>query len=398
MGAPSLRFRKFHDSWTSSKLSDLSNIYDGTHTTPDYKDVGIPFYSVEHLTSGNFSNTKFISKEVFEKENKRVKLERGDVLMTRIGDIGTAKYLDWDVEASFYVSLALIKPRKVNGLYLSQYIMSPVFQRELHERTIHVAFPKKINLGEIGECLIETPSEPEQQKIASFLSKIDQKISLLSKKHELLIKYKKGVMQKIFNQEIRFKDKDGKDFPEWEERKFEDVVQIQGGYAFKSTLFGVGLNKVLKIGDINPYISLKNFTGEISTETPDIRFSVQKGDYLMALSGATFGKVGKIIDDGIAFINQRVATFRTNQIHEFFYQFIQSDKFKNYIKSIPSASAQPNISNSDIGRYFAPIPSIEEQQKIASFLSSIDQKIKNLGSQIELTKQYKQGLLQQMFI
>ncbi|MFM6250287.1 MAG: restriction endonuclease subunit S, partial [Dolichospermum sp.] len=120
----------------------------------DYQESGIPFYSVEHVTSNNFKDTKFIAKEVFEKENKRVKLEKGDILMTRIGDIGTPKYIDWDVEASFYVSLALLKQsKKINSLFLAHYIKTNLFQNELHQRTIHVAFPKKINLGEIGYCL-----------------------------------------------------------------------------------------------------------------------------------------------------------------------------------------------------------------------------------------------------
>lgn len=157
--------------WEKKKLSQVAKIYDGTHQTPNYLESGIPFYSVEHVTANNFDTTKFVSKEVFDKENKRVKLEKGDVLMTRIGDIGTSRLIDWDVNASFYVSLALIKQSdKIISKYLNQYISTSEFQSELWKRTIHVAFPQKINLGEIGECLVIIPSFSRTGKNSCFFS------------------------------------------------------------------------------------------------------------------------------------------------------------------------------------------------------------------------------------
>lgn len=181
------------------KLSQVAKIYDGTHQTPNYLESGIPFYSVEHVTANNFDTTKFVSKEVFDKENKRVKLEKGDVLMTRIGDIGTSRLIDWDVNASFYVSLALIKQSdKIISKYLNQYISTSEFQSELWKRTIHVAFPQKINLGEIGECLVIIPSFQEQEKIAAFLATIDDKISRTQAQIENTQEYKKGLLQKMF--------------------------------------------------------------------------------------------------------------------------------------------------------------------------------------------------------
>lgn len=185
--------------WEEKSLGDLAQIYDGTHMTPDYKKSGIPFYSVEHITNNNFKDTKFISHDVFERENKRVKLEKGDILMTKIGDIGTPKYIDWDVEASFYVSLALIKQsNKVNSLYLTHFIRTSFFQKELHERIIHVAFPKKINLGEISNCMVYLPCEKEQTKIANFLTALDDKISHNQTRLNAVKQYKQGLLQQLF--------------------------------------------------------------------------------------------------------------------------------------------------------------------------------------------------------
>jgi len=199
-----LRFKdeitnKNYPDWEEKKLSDITKYYDGTHQTPNYVPKGVPFYSVEHVTANQFVKTKFISEEVFEKENKRVKLENGDILMTRIGNIGKAKYIDWDVRASFYVSLALIKQNSsFSSKYLSQYINAIFFQRELWKRTIHVAFPQKINLGEIGNCLVKLPSIEEQHKIADFLGDIDLKIDTLKIKIEKAQAFKKGLLQKMF--------------------------------------------------------------------------------------------------------------------------------------------------------------------------------------------------------
>lgn len=185
--------------WKNDKLKAVTKIYDGTHQTPKYTEHGIPFYSVEHVTANNFSKTKFISEEVFTKENKRVKLEKGDILMTRIGDIGTSRLLDWDVKASFYVSLVLLKPcEDIDSSYLNQFIKTPIFQGELWERTIHVAFPKKINLGEIGECLLHLPCLKEQKKIARFLVSIEDKIKSLQQQVENTEIWKKSLLQQMF--------------------------------------------------------------------------------------------------------------------------------------------------------------------------------------------------------
>ncbi|WP_298327430.1 restriction endonuclease subunit S [uncultured Dokdonia sp.] len=185
--------------WEEKRLGKFLKYYDGTHQTPKYVEKGVPFYSVEHITRNQFSKTKFITEEVFEKENKRVMLEKGDILMTRIGDIGTARLIDWDVRASFYVSLALLKQNSsFNSTYLNQYISSIPFQKELWAKTIHVAFPKKINLGEVGNCKAQLPCLEEQQKIARYLTSIDTKIEAVNNLITQTQNFKKGLLQQMF--------------------------------------------------------------------------------------------------------------------------------------------------------------------------------------------------------
>lgn len=190
--------------WEKKRLNKIANIYDGTHQTPKYIEEGIPFYSVENITSNNFSDTKFVSKEDYIENNKKRKIEKNDILMTRIGTIGKTKLIDWEVVADFYVSLALIKLKEENyPIYINQFIKSNFFQKELDRRILKVAFPQKINLTEIGECLIKLPILEEQEKIANFLSDIDNKIELLENKLELLKNEKKGMMQKLLVGEVR---------------------------------------------------------------------------------------------------------------------------------------------------------------------------------------------------
>lgn len=185
--------------WEEKRLNKIADIYDGTHQTPKYVEKGIPFYSVENITNNNFINTKFVSEEDYIENNKKRKIEKNDILMTRIGSIGKSKLIDWEIVADFYVSLALIKLKdKIYPSYINQFIKSSFFQKELDKRTLKVAFPQKINLTEIGECLIKLPILKEQQKIADFLSSIDSKIESAKKELEGLREFKKGLLQQMF--------------------------------------------------------------------------------------------------------------------------------------------------------------------------------------------------------
>jgi type I restriction enzyme, S subunit len=199
------RLPGFEEKWMAVKLGDISKIYDGTHQTPKYVESGIPFYSVEHITANQFSSTKFISEDVYRKEIKRAKIERGDILMTRIGNIGTARFINWNVQASFYVTLALIKVfETINPQFLTHAINSDEFQREIWSKTIHVAFPNKINLGDINKCRITIPKSPrEQAAIAQVLTTADGEIEALQKKKQLLEDQKTYLLNHLVTGKIR---------------------------------------------------------------------------------------------------------------------------------------------------------------------------------------------------
>lgn len=389
---PTLRFPGFIDQWEQKRLKSVAQIFDGTHQTPDYVKDGVPFFSVEQVTANDFANTKFITQEVFDRENKRIKIEKGDILMTRIGDIGTSKLLDWEVRASFYVSLALIKQSsKYNSSFLNQYISTAIFQKELWSKTIHVAFPKKINLGEIGYCEICLPSLPEQQKIASFLTAIDNRLQLIKKKKTLLEQYKKGVMQKLFSQELRFKDDGSGEFPEWEKKKLGDVSEIIMGQSPDSISYNtdnIGMPLIQGNADIQSRISSpRNWTSKVTKEC-------QIGDLLLTVR-APVGAVAKSLHH--ACIGRGVCAIRNNPQSniEFLFQFLLY--YESKWSNIEQGSTFTAVSGTEIKKLQIILPCIEEQNKIAVFLSAIDLKIDNCNVPIEQTTLYKKGLLQKMF-
>ena len=192
---PELRFAGFADDWELRKLNEVSDIYDGTHQTPKYQDDGVMFLSVENIKT--LTSNKFISREAFEVEFK-IRPQRGDVLMTRIGDIGTANVVETDEDLAYYVSLALFKSEELNPYFLQASIYAPFVQDQIWKRTLHIAFPKKINKNEIGQVPINVPTLAEQTKIGSFFKQLDNTITLHQHKLDLLKEQKKGFLQKMF--------------------------------------------------------------------------------------------------------------------------------------------------------------------------------------------------------
>ncbi|MFK4857608.1 restriction endonuclease subunit S [Lactococcus petauri] len=192
---PELRFAGFADDWEQRKLNEVSDIYDGTHQTPKYQDDGVMFLSVENIKT--LTSNKFISREAFEDEFK-IRPQRGDVLMTRIGDIGTANVVETDEDLAYYVSLALFKSEELNPYFLQASIYAPFVQDQIWKRTLHIAFPKKINKNAIGQVPINVPTLAEQTKIGSFFKQLDDTIALHQRKLDLLKEQKKGFLQKMF--------------------------------------------------------------------------------------------------------------------------------------------------------------------------------------------------------
>ena len=166
--------------WEQRKLGELVAIYDGVHQTPDYQDSGIMFLSVENIAT--LKSEKYISEEAFERDYK-VYPEKGDILMTRIGDVGTTNVVETAEKVAFYVSLALLKPNGIDSYFLSNAMKTNAFQKGLRERTLVTAIPQKINKDEIGKInIFITNNDEEQKKIGAYFSNLDHLITLHHRK------------------------------------------------------------------------------------------------------------------------------------------------------------------------------------------------------------------------
>lgn len=193
------RLDGFSDEWICIRLGELCEIKDGTHQTPKYVDAGIPFYSVESISQNEFKSTKFISEEEHIRLTKSFRIEKGDILMTRIGSIGKCKYINWDVNASFYVSLALLKVKKeYSAEFICHYSETEYFKQEIEINSLQAAIPKKINLGQISNvAILIPPTIEEQTAIAQILSDMDTEIEKLNQKLNKYKQIKQGMMQEL---------------------------------------------------------------------------------------------------------------------------------------------------------------------------------------------------------
>jgi type I restriction enzyme S subunit len=274
-----------------------------------------------------------------------------------------------------------------------------------------------LSVGKLLKISLTVPPEAEQTKIANFLSAVDNKISQLTKKHELLSSYKKGVLQKIFSQELRFKDDDGREFSEWEQKPFGDVYDFFQTNSFSRDLlsYEAGIIKNIHYGDIHTKFK-SNFS--VADELvpfikPEIDISripkecyCIEGDLIIADASEDYADVGKAIEiiklghtKLVSGLHTYIARNLLNTMALGFGGYLmQAEKVRLQIKTLASGISVLGISKGNLAKVTIPVPSKDEQTKIANFLTAIDDKITNVKSQLESTKQYKQGLLQQMFV
>lgn len=160
-------------------LGEVCGIFDGTHQTPTYTDSGIKFVSVENIKDLR-SSSKFISYLDYE-ANYRIKPKKGDVLMTRIGDVGSCAVINFDEPIAYYVSLSLLRPNNefIICNFVKYLLESQTGKREIRKKTLLTAVPLKINLGDIGKLKLPIPSLQEQQRIVSILDTFEASIQNL---------------------------------------------------------------------------------------------------------------------------------------------------------------------------------------------------------------------------
>ena len=378
MGKPTIRFEGYTDDWEQRKLGELVGIYDGVHQTPDYQDSGIMFLSVENIAT--LKSEKYISEEAFERDYK-VYPEKGDILMTRIGDVGTTNVVETAEKVAFYVSLALLKPNGIDSYFLSNAMKTNAFQKGLRERTLVTAIPQKINKDEIGKIdIFITNNDEEQKKIGAYFSNLDHLITLHHRKCEETKKLKKFMLQKMFPKkgekvpDIRF---DGFT-DDWEQRKLGEVCEIKDSARIPNSEWSeTGV----------PYIRASDVTNEntdgvlfISQERYEFyknRTGVPTKDDVLFNGGGEIGKSLLITDKKPIYVQGGAVLYaRTSKSRELVGQYLktyfETTNAKSYVDTASAGGTMRHFTLKPSQMMRILMPSVEEQEKIGEYFANLD--------------------------
>ena len=382
---PILRFTGFNDEWTSNILEKNAKIYDGTHQTPNYVTSGVRFVSVENID--DIENTdKFISPEDFNKEFK-VKPQKDDILMTRItaGIIGATTIVKNNNPLGYYVSLALIRKNKeLDVNFLNQYINSTYFKKELNKRIIHVAFPKKINLGDIGKCWISYPSLPEQEKIGLFLSLIDKKIELQSKKIISLTQIKNGILESELN----------KDYPLVNLRKILKERKLYSEKGLEYPHVTLSKDGIFDKGD--------RYNRDFLVKSADKQYKITRlNDLCYNPANLKFGVIC-LNEYGSAIFSPIYVTFEIDKDvnPKYIKYYTMRNNFINAVRKYEQGTVYERMAVSPEGflRFDIKLPDRKIQDEIVNKIDLLDSKINLESKVLEELKLLKKGLMQNMFV
>ena len=400
MATPKLRFKEFDGDWISKKIIDLADYVDYRGKTPKKVESGILLVTAKNIKQGYLdysASQEFIEESAFDDVMRRGKVELNDVLITTEAPLGNVASVDrTDIALAQRVIKYRGKIDLLDNLFLKQKFLSESFQEILKSKATGGTV-QGIKGSVLHQIPLIVPSKQEQTKIASFLSAVDEKISQLTQKHELLSQYKQGMMQKLFSQQIRFKADDGSEFGEWDEKILSELFDYANGKSFEAEVIENGSFKLITLNSIDIKGNLKNSHKTISQGDN----SLLRNDLIMILSDVAHGNflgLTAIIPDNSFVLNQRVGRLRSKTDINICYMRFYINFNQKYFKLNGQGSSQLNLSKGDVLSFPVNLPCLEEQTKIANFLSAIDQKIEVVAQQIEQAKTWKKGLLQQMFV
>ena len=414
---PKLRFREFKDSWNKQCLkSKIHSIDSGWSPQCEafeasHEEWGVLKTSSVVLEGFNQNANKKLPNNLEPKFNLQV--VKGDILVTRAGPknrVGIVAHVN-KVRPKIMLSDKLIR-LKVNNETSSLFTSISLSLNDIKKKLISKSSGLAVSQTNISQkILLNTklffPSYSEQQKIASFLSAVDEKIQQLTKKKEILEDYKKGIMQKIFSQEIRFKDNNGNEYPDWQEKKLGQIGKTFNGLTGKTKKdFGNGkpfiqYMQVFSCAKINT-----SKFGFVNLREDEKQNKVRYGDVFFTISSETPLEIGyaSVLTEEVEelYLNSFCFGFRANSLSELYPDFssylLRSQSLRKQIVKLAQGSTRYNMSKVQLLKILVKLPSLKEQKKIAYLLNSIDKKIEFVSHQLEKTKEFKKGLLQQMFV
>lgn len=398
---PELRFPEFSEEWEAKKLGEIAEFKNGINKDKSDFGTGIPFVNLMDVFGKNIiSNDNFSLIKANKNEIENYSLRKGDVLFIRSSvkrsGVGQTVIVKESLTNTIYSGFLIRMRDKYNILaenYKRYYFYNNSFRKQILKKSTSSA-NTNINQEELSKLIIKFPSFTEQQKIGDFFSKLDRQIELEEKKLALLEEQKKGYMQKIFSQELRFKDENGEEYPEWEKKLIKNIAKTYSGGTpdSKNSNYYNGNIPFIRSGEINKYITELN-VNELAIRSSSARL-VEKGDILYALYGATSGEVSISKINGA--INQAVLCIKTNQDNFYVYSFLVNNKVSIVNRYIQGG--QGNLSANIINNLIIQLPIKTEQIKISGLLSTLDNKIECSKRKIVIRKKLKLAYLGKIFI
>jgi type I restriction enzyme S subunit len=400
-----LRFPEFKDEWKEFKLSEFLTRYSETNKDGEF--------SIDKILSLSSHYGIVSRKELLEDTYSDVNYL--NYKKTRLNDFVYGK----SISASYPFGLFKVNDFSdglLSTLYFTFKVKEDIFPKFLDCYFSHLVrannyLRKYVLVGDryitadanfllSGQIYLPTQKE-EQQKIADFLISIDKIILQLKEKKELLEKYKKGITQKIFSQEIRFKDNNDNDFPDWELLKLKDVFSRKSIKNNKSIVKNVLTNSatrgIISQGDY--------FDKDIANQNNlEGYYIVEVNDFVYNPRISQSAPVGPLkrnnLEIGVMSPLYTVLTCRKGNL-DFYENYFNSNFWHKYMKGIANYGVRHdrmNITKDGFEKLPIPFPAIEEQEKIASFLNEIDKQTQSVTEQLIQTKKFKKGLLQKMFV
>lgn len=403
---PELRFPEFKEEWEFQELGNLAQFSKGKLLSKkDLNISGIPciLYGELYTKYGAILN-KVYSKTSTQNDSL-VFSKRNQILIPSSGetdiDIATATAIDTDVKIAVGGDLNIITPINSDGRFISLYING----KGKYNLAKYAQGKSVVHLynSDIKKLNFYLPTNmAEQQKIGIFFSKLDRQIELEEKKLELLEQQKKGYMQKIFSQELRFKDANGNSYPKWEQKKLDDVANYRRGsfpqpYGKREWYDEINGEPFVQVVDVDKNMKLHNQTKQkISNLAKPKSVKGFIGDIVVTLQGS-IGRVAILqydayIDRTLLLIN----SFKT-EMNKDYFKYVLYLLFLKEKERAPGGTIK-TITKTVLSNFKIDVPIIEEQEKIGNLFNTLDKKIEIQGDKVNFLKQRKKGLLQKMFV
>lgn len=418
---PKLRFKaddgsQFPD-WEEKTFNDVADYKKGPFGSALKKEIFVPksndtvkVYEQQNAISKDWKLERyFVTNEYFQSKMKSFAVSGGDIIVSCAGTIGEMYELPDDAEEGI-INQALMRVR-IKKSVINSMIFRCVFDKMISTEGVKISNGSALKnippFADMKKQSVFVPSLPEQQKIAEFLSTVDTVIAKQKETVSAWEERKKGVMQKLFSQEVRFKADDGSDFPEWEEKSYLSICNVfaDGDWIESKDQSDSGI-RLIQTGNIGNgiFIDKDDKKKYISKETFDrLKCNeVFEGDILISRLPSPAGRaciVPKLNDRIITAVDCTIVrTDKSIISHDYCVQFMQSSKHFYYVASMMAGGTRQRISRKNLEDELISVPCLEEQQKIADCLSALDEVIEKQQATLAAWEELKKGLQQQMFV